>query len=57
MLYQAKNFWWTISKTLPIAKTSYLYYAAACRGGRGERGDGPRHPRQGASKEWNYKNL
>jgi len=29
----------------------------ACRGGGGERGAGPGHPRQGASKEWNYKNL
>jgi len=29
--------------------------SVACRGG-GERGDGPGHPRQGSSKEWNYKN-
>jgi len=31
--------------------------SVACRGGRGELGDGPGHPCQGASKEWNYKNL
>jgi len=28
----------------------------ACREG-GEWDDGPRHPRQGASKEWNYKDY